>query len=338
MIAQSDLNYRVVDVQRHPGHLSAIRQLLADNGLEMDNRISCFVEACDGERVVGCAGLADDVVKCVAIDARQRGNNISAGLLAEVEKVAAERGDFHLFLCTRPAGCERFQHCGFWPIVRSAEVVLMENTPHGIQRYCRMLRQQFRAGKRIAAIVMNANPFTLGHRWLVEQAISCCDWLHVFVVHEDASRFAFRDRLKMVQAGLADLSTVTVHEGSPYILSRATFPSYFLKEAHQVTQAWCDIDLLIFRDYIAPALGITHRFIGSEPFCDITRQYNQAMHRLLEPTMQVVEISRKCHHGQAVSASEVRRLLQQHNFSRLRELVPGTTLTWLQQHERSGSL
>ena len=82
-----------------------------------------------------------------------------------------------------------------------------------------------------------------------------------------------------------------VHEGSQYIISRATFPAYFLKESGKVQQAWSEIDVLIFRDYIAPSLGITHRFIGSEPFCDITRQYNQTLHELLAGHIHVEEVA-----------------------------------------------
>ena len=336
MTAQSELCFRTVDVGRHPERLPPIHQLLSACGLEADSGVSCFVEACCGDRVVGCAGLDANIVKCVAVEAGQRGDNLSARLLAEVEKVAAGRGYFHLFLYTRPACGELFQQCGFWPIVRSANAVLMENTPLGIAHYCRTLRQQFRPGRQIAAIVMNANPFTLGHRWLAQQAASRCDWLHVFVVHEDASCFTFRDRLALVQAGLADLPNVTVHEGSQYILSRATFPAYFLKDAQHATRAWCDIDLLIFRDYIVPTLGITHRFIGSEPFCDVTRQYNQAIHRLLGSVIDVVEMKRKCVDRRAISASEVRRLLQVHDFSRLRKIVPETTFSWLKANYRPG--
>jgi [citrate (pro-3S)-lyase] ligase len=179
---------------------------------------------------------------------------------------------------------------------------------------------------------MNANPFTLGHRHLVEQAARRCDWLHLFVVREDASFFPFRERLEMVRAGVAHLSNVSVHEGSQYIISRATFPAYFLKESGEVQQAWSEIDVLIFRDFIAPALGITHRFIGSEPFCDITRQYNQTLHQLLTPQISVVEIPRIKATGNAISASEVRRLLRTQQVSRIREIVPESTFAHLKAH------
>ncbi|MDH2914230.1 [citrate (pro-3S)-lyase] ligase [Kosakonia sp. HypNH10] len=333
MHTRPSIDFRIAEVNGNTPRLERIRSLLADSGLGMDSDITTFVEAWSGEQLVGCAGLAANVIKCVAVDAQLRGENLSARLLAEVENLALARGHFHLFLCTRPCNRERFQHSGFWPIVQSGNnAVLMENTPSGIERYCRSLRAKRLAGKRTGAIVMNANPFTLGHRHLVEQAAKACDALHLFVVREDASFFPFAARLKMVKAGVAHLANVTVHEGSQYIISRATFPAYFLKETGKVQQAWSEIDLLIFRNHIAPALGITHRFIGSEPFCTVTRQYNNTMHQMLAGAVEVVEIPRIKAAGTAISASEVRRLLKTHQFSRIREIVPDTTFAHLEAH------
>lgn len=333
MQSQPAIDFRVTEVAKHPARLIQIRQLLADSGLGMDADITLFVEAWSDSQLVGCAGLAANVIKCVAVDKQLRGENLSAKLLAEVENVAVDRGHFHLFLCTRPSNAERFQHSGFWPIAQSgSNAVLMENTPQGIARYCRSLQRYRHEGARTGAIVMNANPFTLGHRHLVELAASRCDWLHLFVVREDASFFPFSARLAMVRAGVAHLPNVTVHEGSQYIISRATFPAYFLKETGKVQRAWSEIDALIFRDHIAPALGITHRFIGSEPFCDVTRQYNETLHQLLAGRIEVVEVARIRATGSAISASEVRRLLKTEQFSRIREIVPETTFAHLEAH------
>ena len=132
-------------------------------------------------------------------------------------------------------------------------------------------------GSKIGAVVMNANPFTLGHRYLVEQSAAQCDWLHVFVVREDVSFFPYADRYPLVKQGVEGIERVTVHEGSAYMVSRATFSAYFFKEKGIVGDCFTAIDLLMFRNYIAPALGITHRFVGTEPFCATTRKYNEDM-------------------------------------------------------------
>jgi len=333
MYTQHTLDFHLTVVSKHPERLMQIRSLLADNGLTLDNDVRLFVEAWSGTQLVGCAGLAANVIKCVAVNESLRGINLSSRLLTEVENIALARGHFHLFLCCRPANQVRFSRCGFWPIAQSGNnAVLLENSPQGIERYCRSLSALRRNGDSIGAIVMNANPFTLGHRHLVEQAVKQCDWLHLFVVQQDTSFFPFADRLNMVKAGVAHLSNVSVHESSQYILSRATFPAYFLKDSVKVEQAWSEIDVLIFRNFIAPALGITHRFIGTEPFCDVTRQYNRTLHLLLPPRIEVIEIQRLKANGEAISASEVRRLLKNKQFSRIREIVPDVTFAYLKAH------
>ncbi|MDX5629114.1 MULTISPECIES: [citrate (pro-3S)-lyase] ligase [unclassified Brenneria] len=342
MFNHDSLDFRVISVSQPPnGMLEKIRELLQQNQLGMDDDIELFVAACAGNRLAGCAGLVSNTIKCVAVAENWRGANLSARLLSEVENLAVSRGHFHLFLYTRPANRERFLGCGFYPLAQWDNVaVLMENTPVGIRNYCRSLHSHYHSGQRIGAVVMNANPFTLGHRYLAEQAAATCDWLHLFVVSEDVSYFPFQERLEMVRQGVADLPNVTVHAGSEYMISRATFPGYFLKDAGQVNQAWSVMDLLIFRQYIAPALGITHRFVGSEPFCPVTHQYNCDMHDWLEnparspaPPLSVIEIPRKRHAGgKAISASEVRALLKAQQLAPIRDIVPASTFAHLQRH------
>lgn len=342
MLSRDEPEFHVISVSQTPaGMLEDIRALLQQSQLGMDDDIEQFVVACVGRRLVGCAGLVSNTIKCVAVAQDWRGENLSARLLGEIENLAVLNGNFHLFLYTRPANLERFRGCGFYPLVQWDDVaVLMENTPVGISRYCHSLQRHYHSGQRIGAVVMNANPFTLGHRYLAEQAAATCDGLHVFVVSEDVSYFPFQERLEMVRQGVADLPNVTVHTGSEYLISRATFPGYFLKEAGLVNQAWSVMDLLIFRQYIAPALGITHRFVGSEPFCPVTHQYNCDMHDWLEapsrsasPALSVIELPRKRHaSGKAISASEVRALLRTHQLARIRDIVPPSTYVHLEQH------
>ncbi|SFM97294.1 [citrate (pro-3S)-lyase] ligase [Izhakiella capsodis] len=337
MVSESGLRLLIVDIRRDLQIKAEVVRLLQACQLEMDDAISLFVVAQSGQELAGCAGLDGNVVKCVAVDERWRGENVCAGLMSEIQNYAMSQGHLHLFLFTRPTNRSRFQQCGFWPIAQTDSVLLMENIPRGINRYCATLAQSLRSGEKIGSVVMNANPFTLGHRYLAEQAAACCDWLHIFVVEENASLFSFDDRLAMVQQGVSDLPNVSVHKGGAYIISRATFPSYFLKASGNVEQAWCALDLRIFRQYIAPALHVTHRFVGSEPFCPVTRQYNQAMQADLSaydsglPAINVVEMPRMTDAGGvAVSASEVRRLLTAHQFPAIARRVPPSTLQYLQ--------
>jgi [citrate (pro-3S)-lyase] ligase len=331
-----ELNIESLNPREDKRGAAEVKRLLHASGLEAEADIQVFVVARDRRRIVGCAGLADGVVKCVAIANERRGSSLAVKLMDEVQRLAMNRGQSHLFLYTKPDRAPLFEGCGFHKIVEVPDhACLMENSPEGIQDYCESLKAFRQQGKRIGCVVLNANPFTLGHLYLVRRALRECDWLHVFVVAEDASTIPYADRLYMVRAGLAGMDRLTVHGGSRYLVSKATFPSYFIKETREVETCSTAIDLLIFRRYIGPALGVTHRFIGNEPFCRVTRRYNEDMFEWLERAsvegapIHVVEIPRLEVDGRAVSASEVRRLLAKGDFAAMTALVPVTTLSHL---------
>lgn len=333
---EEEVEFGTIVPREDPRGAAELKALLAASGLDMESDIQVFVAGRVGARLVACAGLAEGVVKCVAIEAEQRGTSLALRLMNELLHLAMERGHAHLFLYTKPSNVALFHGCGFHLLVEvPGQACLMENTPIGVRAYCDRLRPMRHPGASIGSVVLNANPFTFGHLHLVRQALQECDWLHVFVVAEDASAIAYEDRLELVRQGLSGLERLTVHDGSRYLISKATFPSYFIKDACAVEDCSTAMDLLMFRRYLAPALGITHRFVGTEPFCRITRKYNEDMHAWLEtapdaaPAIRVVEMPRCEVGGRPVSASEVRRLLALGDFEAMASLVPETTLARL---------
>ncbi|PWC17289.1 [citrate (pro-3S)-lyase] ligase [Brenneria corticis] len=341
MHANDSIFFDTLDMRMQPQAIPEIRRFLALCRLGMDDDIDTFVTCRLGGELVACAGMAANTIKCVAVAPQHRDRNLGVRVINEVVQQAAQRGHFHLFLYTKPQNIAIFRACGFYPLAQYQDsAVLMENTPIGITQYCRSLAAYRRPGTPIGAVVMNANPFTLGHRYLAERAAQSCDWLHLFVVREDASLFPFDERLEMVRRGVAHINNLTVHAGSEYMISKATFPGYFLKEEKLITRAHAALDLIIFRKYIAPALGVTRRFVGTEPFCALTRQYNQDMGFWQEnasavdaPALAVIEIERKRESsGVAISASEVRKLLKLRQYRRIQELVPASTLEHLQRY------
>ena len=175
-------------------------------------------------------------------------------------------------------------------------------------------------------VVMNCNPFTLGHRYLIEQAAKQVERLFVMVVREDCSLFAYAERKAMVEQGVAHLENVTVIDGSEYAISQATFPTYFLKRLDDAADTQMLLDLDLFRRHIAPALGATVRFVGTEPTDQLTRRYNQLMHEVLADVREIVRLEKE---GNAVSASRVRKAMEQGDMSTIRQLVPPTTLPYI---------
>ena len=182
----------------------------------------------------------------------------------------------------------------------------------------------------IGSIVMNCNPFTLGHRYLIEEALKQCDYLAIFVVQEDKSVFPFEDRMRLVSEGVADLQNIMVIPSGRFIISSLTFSEYFNKSEMQERVVDTSMDIVIFAKEIAPCLHITKRFAGEEPFDKVTKQYNESMKSILpEYGIEFVEIPRKRSNDEVISASRVRKLLEERDFSAVKELVPDSTFKYL---------
>ena len=119
-------------------------------------------------------------------------------------------------------------------------------------------KEQLKAKRpQIGALVMNCNPFTLGHQYLVEYAADKVDKLYIFVVEEDKSEFPFADRIELVRQGVQKFSNVEVLPSGKFIISQTTFSGYFSKAELQDVQVDSSEDVEIFGREIAPTLGIT---------------------------------------------------------------------------------
>ena len=183
---------------------------------------------------------------------------------------------------------------------------------------------------KIGSIVMNCNPFTLGHRYLVEYAAVRVNKLYIFVVEEDKSQFKFQDRFKLVQEGVKDLPNVEVLPSGKFIISQQTFSGYFNKAELQDVQVDSSKDVEIFATEIAPTLGITIRFAGEEPTDNVTRQYNETMKEILpRHDIEFCEIPRKTFGDEIISASTVRAALKLGDFDKIKNFVPPATLMYL---------
>lgn len=278
----------------------------------------------------GCGCAAGRVLKCFAIDDSLRGQNGLGLLISHLNNDRFAAGFDHLFVMTRPHNRELFEGCGFFPVAQTETVLLLENRRRGIQRFLEHLPKAPQDAKRIGALVMNCNPFTLGHQSLIYHASRQCDWLYVFVVEEDRSVFPFAHRIDLVRQGVADLPNVCVCPSGPYMISAMTFPTYFLKETEDPSVVQSELDLTVFGTHIAPALGITVRFAGTEPLDAVTKIYNETMASLL-PRFGVAfcEVERVHAGGEVISASRVRALLKDGDWAEVQTLVPETTAAYL---------
>ena len=314
--------------------LAQVDALLVENGITLDANLDYICAMVDEEnRVIATGSCFGATLRCFAVSQQHQGEGLLNEVVSHLMEYQMARGYTHLFLYTKIKSAKFFQSLGFYEIARvDGTLVFMENRRNGFPSYLSRLEKTARPGVS-GAIVMNANPFTLGHQYLVETAAGRCDTLHLFLLSEDASLVPFGVRKQLVQAGTAHLKNVVLHDSGPYIISNATFPSYFLKDDSAVIQGHAKLDLAIFVR-IARALGVTVRFVGEEPTSQVTGLYNEIMAaQLPENGIDCVILPRKEALGKAISASTVRAALQAGDWQTLSQLVPQTTLDYFRSSE-----
>lgn len=350
-----------------PRQRQRIEAFLKRNGLRFDDmHYYAAITDDDGEMIAG-GGLKGNVIKCVAVDDAHKGEAIANTLISHLIAHANEEGHSNVMLFTKPKNRQLFESLSFRLLAEAPEAVLMETGIGGINNMVEQLKKIKEEGEVCkennqeckkeektnlnittpqhlnpstpqpltttthlrGVVVMNCNPFTLGHRYLIEQAAKQVERLFVMVVREDCSLFAYAERKAMVEQGVAHLENVTVIDGSEYAISQATFPTYFLKRLDDAADTQMLLDLDLFSRHIAPALGATVRFVGTEPTDRLTRRYNQLMHEVLADVREIVRLEKD---GNAVSASRVRKAMEQGDMSTIRQLVPPTTLPYIIAH------
>lgn len=307
-----------------------VESFLKTNGLRLE-KVNLYMAIQDAdENILAGGGLDGDTIKCIAVSEKARSGGLAVPLISRLISVAAQQGHTNVKVFTKPENTAIFESLGFTVIGRAPKAVLMENG-RGLAAY--LSGFPVKPGMTDGVIIMNANPFTIGHKYLIEKAAGQVDHLFVIVVKEDVSRFPYADRLAMTKAACADFSNVTVCEGSDYQISAATFPTYFLKELSDASETQMRLDLDIFARHIAPALGATVRFVGSEPQDALTARYNAIMKEVLPAAgVQVVELPRLCYselgEESPVSASAVRKGLDGFDGG-FWHLLPETSLPYV---------
>ena len=336
-----------------------INELLLAEGIRRDANLDYTCGMYDDEmNIIATGSCFGNTLRCIAVSSAHQGKGLMNQIVTHLISVQFERGNTHLFLYTKCNSAKFFGDRGFYEIARiDGQIVFMENRKTGFSAYLERLKKESEQSEvtkrfatdntpilsevsseaqknlRIAALVMNANPFTLGHQYLVEKAAAESDILHLFIVSEDQSLVPFSVRKQLVLEGTAHLNNIIYHESGSYIISNATFPSYFQKDADAVMESHANLDLTIFVR-IAQALGINCRYIGEEPNSQVTGIYNKIMAKKLpENKISCTIVPRKEANGAVISASTVRTALKNDNIELLKTLVPETTLHYFQSKD-----
>ena len=339
-----------------PRQRRRIEGFLQANGLRYDDvdYYAALVDESSDEIVAG-GGLKGGVIKCVAVADGHKGEAVANQIVSHLIAKANAAGHQCVKLFTKPQNRPLFESLSFRFLAEAPEAILMETGVGGIAKYSEELRAKseecncYLLADRnsvevdstklsvdtvkwsVGVIVMNCNPFTLGHRYLIERSSELVERLYVVVVREDCSMFSYSERKAMVSQGVKDLGNVVVVDGSDYAVSATTFPTYFLKRISDATDTQILLDLDIYLRHIAPALGANVRFVGSEPTDPLTRRYNELMRQQFGDD-HICEIPRMEKYGSVVSASRVRRAIEANSLWQAIKLVPSSTIPYIIAH------
>lgn len=303
--------------------LEKVNKCLHDCGLSFDEGATYTACVMDGDTVAATGSLDGGVIKCVAVSPAYQGEDLTGQIMTALLQHASLMGRDHLMLYTKPRNQAMFMPFGFRTVIRTQDVLLMERGRVCLPDFLAGLARPADDRGPVGCIVAHGNPFTKGHLHLVETAAKACAWVHLFILSEDRGLFPPDARLAMAKAACAHLPNVLVHPTGPYMVSSATFPSYFLKETQSPDDVRCEADVRLFGEKIAPALGITRRYVGTEPACPVTARYNMRMaEELPEMGIELIEIDRLQDGDGAVSASRVRALLRAGRRDEALSLLP----------------
>ncbi|MCF7927030.1 MAG: [citrate (pro-3S)-lyase] ligase [Candidatus Izimaplasma sp.] len=301
---------------------------LHENNLDYETDIDYTIMVYDEDELIATASLARNVMKCFLVKKSYQDQNITGRMFRHLETILEARSIEHFFVYTDPTNADIFESFNMNVIVETMNTVLLEGNKN-INQVLHLLKKEYDiSDAKKSAVIINANPMTLGHMYLIEKAALESEELLVFVVSEDASSFPFEDRFMIIKNATEHLHNVTVLPTSNYLVSKITFPKYFLKEDQLIKDEQTLIDVLVYKEYFVPIFKINKRYLGKEPYSYNTNKYNEILQSHLGNHIKVIE--RKESDNKPISASLVRKLIKRNNLEKVKKYVPKATYDYLQ--------
>lgn len=299
-----------------------IEKFLSLFNLTLDKDVDCTIVAKYNDDIIGTCSYSGHVLKCFAVKNEFRGIGIASKLITYITNILFEKGIYNTFVFTKKENIQIFENLGYKQVYSTNDISLLENGITYVDEYIKnMFNKSKLSNNKKASIVMNCNPITLGHMYLIERASKENEEVVVFIVEEDKSLFPFDVRFDLVKKCTKDLKNVHILPGGKYIISSNTFPSYFLRDEEK-TAEYIKIDLGIFGKYIKSVFNINKRYVGTEPYCKVTKKYNEGMKNILSQfNIEIVEVDRLQYNNKKISASEVRQLIKEDKFNKIKEIV-----------------
>lgn len=292
------------------------------------------------DEIIGTGSYQGRVLKYVAVAPKFREGAAFAQIVTHLIDIVIQKHN-HIFVYTKPRNLMVFKGLGFTEIATAEPLFsVLEFGYENIktyQNYLRSIKRDVNIGG-IAAIVVNCNPFTNGHKYLIEKACQENRVVYLFVVEEDRSSFTFDVRWRLIKEELGYIENLVMVKGGNYVVSGTIFPAYFLKREKEsdIAAKQAELDVVTFMRYIVPILNINRRYVGTEMYSPVTQAYNDAMIRHL-PTngVELLEIPRiSCGaKDNYISASKVRQAIREDNLESILDCLPNSTKNFLLSEE-----
>ena len=337
----TDFRQETLDLE-NPFDVKLVKDFLATLGFEFDpDDVECtmIVYNLKGD-LVGTGSHKGRILKYVAVGPKFRDTTAFALIVTYLTEKLLKIFK-HTFVFTRPGNSLPFTGLGFTEIARAEPLyALLEfgfESVKTYQDYLKSLKAQANTDN-VATLVVNCNPFTNGHKYLIEKASSENEIVYLLVVEEDLSAFPFSVRWELIRKGISHLKNVVMVRGGMYIVSGSIFPAYFLKNeiVSEVMKNQAELDVRIFADYVVPVLDIKRRYAGTEYSDKTTEAYNLAMKTILpDAGVEIVEVLRKAigtdadNNPNYISASKVRLAIKEDRLADVAEFLPDSTRDYL---------
>lgn len=320
------INYTFKDVLL-PSEIDDVKRLLKVNNLNYEPNVTKTIGLYDHQLLVATGSIDHNVIKMIAVDPKYTSKNLSSKVLSYILFDMEATQIDHYFLFTKSENKKIFSSFNFNQIIETNGLVLYENKERNITETLTHIKNSLplKKGPR-SCIVMNLNPMTLGHLYLIEKAAKQEGDLIIFLVETDASIINYKTRLAILRKTISHLKNVYVCPSTDYVISRATFPTYFLKDESDL-EVYTKLDVSIFKKYFMPIFEIDFRYVGQEPLDPLTNQYNESLIEMLGNQIKIID--RKTYDDQVISASYVRLLAKQKKYVDLKQIVPKATYKFL---------
>lgn len=307
------------------------KSFLHKNNLDYEYDISYAILVYDQEKLIATASIANNVMKCFVVDNDYAGQNITGLMFNHLVQELHSRNIHHYFVFTSPENEKIFTSFDMKRIVRTMNTSLLEGGDD-IQNVLTNLKKEYKiSDNKKACIIINANPMTNGHLYLIEEAAKKEEELLVFVVSEDLSSFPFEDRLRIIKEATKHIDNVVVLPTLSYLVSKITFPKYFLKEDILIKSEQTLVDVLVYKEYYTKIFKIKMRYVGTEPFSVTTSKYNDVLKNYLGNSITILD--RVELDGRPISASFVRKMIKENKIDLIKDYVPKATYEYLKSKD-----